>query len=148
MDKVNQELKLTTILFRTFQHVQEVIKKDILSYDLNFAEFGALEALYHKGSLPIQSIGEKMLMANSSMTYVIDKLDKKGYITKIQDEHDRRNMLISLSDTGKTFFIEIFAKHKETLKSIYDILQVDEVNALSETLKKLGYHAKAIGGSK
>jgi MarR family 2-MHQ and catechol resistance regulon transcriptional repressor len=145
---MNPELKLTTILFRTFQHVQDVIKNDILLYDLNIAEFGALEVLYHKGTLPIHEIGKKVLMANSSMTYVIDNLIKKEFIKKYKDENDKRNTLICLTDQGKKYFKKIFDKHQETLKSIYDILNVDEINQLSSLLKKLGYHAKTIGGSK
>ena len=148
MSKMSSELKLTTILFRTFQHVQSVIKQDIESYDLNIAEFGTLEVLYHKGELPIQAIGQKVLMANSSMTYVIEKLIEKKWITKMQNPQDRRNMLITLSDQGKIFFEEIFTKHQQTLKDIYDILQENEVDTLMLLLKKLGYHAQTIGGEK
>jgi MarR family 2-MHQ and catechol resistance regulon transcriptional repressor len=144
---MNSELKLTTILFRTFQHVQDVIKNDIASYDLNITEFGALEVLYHKGTLPISQIGEKVLMANSSMTYVIENLIKKEFIEKVKDPVDKRNTMISLTNQGKKYFKVIFEHHQETLKTIYDILSVEETNQLSILLKKIGYHAKTIGGS-
>ncbi|TNF09132.1 MAG: MarR family transcriptional regulator [Bacillota bacterium] len=144
---MNAELKLTTILFRTFQHVQDIIKNDIASYGLNIAEFGALEVLYHKGSLPIHQIGEKVLMANSSMTYVIDNLTKKEFIRKIKHPTDKRNTMISLTDQGKKYFKTIFEHHQETLKTVYDILSIEETSQLSSLLKKVGYHAKTIGGS-
>lgn len=146
MSTISNDLKLTTILFRTFQHVQEVIKKDIESYDLNIAEFGTLEVLYHKGELPIQAIGQKVLMANSSMTYVIDKLANKKLITKVKDVNDRRNMLITLSSQGQTFFQHIFSKHQQTLKNLYEVLEEQEIEHLMSLLKRLGYYAQSIGG--
>ncbi len=141
-------LKLTTILLRTNQHVSDVIKHDIESNQLNTTEFGALEVLYHKGKQPIKSVGEKMLMANSSMTYVVDKLVKRGFISKEQDERDRRNTLIDLTSEGKQFFNSIFDHHIETLTSIYDILTQNETDELIKLLKKVGYRAKEIQGGK
>lgn len=141
-------LKLTTVLLRTNQHVTDVIKNDIIYYDLNTTEFGTLEVLYHKGKQPIQSVGEKMLMANSSMTYVVDKLVKRGFISKVQDEKDRRNTLIDLTNEGKDFFESIFDHHVETLTQIYDILSPNETDELIKLLKKVGYRAKEIQGGK
>jgi hypothetical protein len=45
-------LKLTTILFRTFNNVEKVIKNDIKGYQLNATEFGTLELLYNRGNSP------------------------------------------------------------------------------------------------
>jgi MarR family transcriptional regulator, 2-MHQ and catechol-resistance regulon repressor len=148
MKKQENYLKLTTVLLRTNQHVTEVIKNDIISYELNTTEFGAMEVLYHKGKQPIQSVGEKMLMANSSMTYVVDKLVKRGFISKERDENDRRNTLIDLTLEGKDFFMTIFSHHVETLTEIYDILTPNETDELIKLLKKVGYHAKEIQGGK
>jgi len=143
----NHELRLTTVLFRAFNHIQDVIKKDISSYHLNVAEFGTLEVLYHKGKLPIQDVCDKMLMPNSSMTYVVNQLFLKGYITKEQSSHDKRQTLVSLSAEGNTFFKHIFQQHQKTLRQIYDILKPEEVEMLTMLLKKVGYHAKTIGES-
>ncbi len=143
----NQDLRLTTVLFRAFNYIQELIKKDISSYQLNVAEFGTLETLYHKGRLPIQEICDKMLMPNSSMTYVVNQLFLKGYIIKEQDQNDKRQTLLSLSSNGKAFFSQIFNKHQKTLHNIYDILKPEEKDMLIMLLKNVGYHAKAIGDS-
>ena len=42
-----------------------------------------LELLFHKGDQPLQQIGGKILLASGSMTYVIDKLEKKEYIKRV-----------------------------------------------------------------
>jgi len=141
-------LKLTTVLFRSMQNVEAVIKKDISSYQLNTSEFGVLELLFNRGKQPIQSIANRMLMANSSMTYVIDKLEDKKLITRTQDEVDKRITMVDLTKEGQNFFSSIFPNHVQTLKNIYQCLSPEELIVLIESLKKIGYQAMEMNGVK
>jgi MarR family 2-MHQ and catechol resistance regulon transcriptional repressor len=147
--KENKEfLKLTTVLFRTMQNVESVLRKDVQTYNLNPTEFGTLEHLYHKGKQPIQNVCDRMLMANSSMTYVVDKLEHRGFVMRQQDEKDKRNTIIDLTESGKIFFEGIFPSHVATLNHIYQALEPEEVTQLIHSLKKIGYQAMALNGGK
>jgi MarR family 2-MHQ and catechol resistance regulon transcriptional repressor len=137
-------LKLTTVLFRTMQNVEAVIKKDIKSHHLNTSEFGTLELLYNRGKQPMQSMASRLLMANSSMTYVIDQLEQKGLIYRQQDDVDKRMMMVDLTDQGRLFFDQIFPRHVETLSKMYEKLSKEELDILIESLKKVGYQAKSL----
>lgn len=140
----NHDFKLTAVLFRAMNHIESMIVKDIESYDLNNTEFGTLEMLYHKGPRTIQTISKRLLMANSSMTYTIDKLEKKGYVKRVKDEKDRRNTEISLTTSGTEYIAFILSKHQETLRNLYKILDEDEKVYLIELMKKLGYYAEKL----
>lgn len=138
---MQSDLKLMTILFRTIQAIESVVKKDVAIYGLNTTEFAVLEVLYHKGKLSVQNINAKVLIANSSMTYCLDKLEKKAYVTRQQDKDDKRTFYVDLTKKGKQFVREVFPKHYETLKSIFKVLTEDEKNHLRDLLKKIGYNA-------
>lgn len=138
MREKDRVLKLQTVLFRAFKEVEERTRADIKNYDLNSSEFGTLEYLYHKGKQPIQKIGERMLMANSSMTYVVDKLEKRSMVSRIESEGDRRVTHVDLTKEGRAFFLSIFKQHVETLKDIYGVLDPDEQGNLTELLKRIG----------
>lgn len=137
---MKQELKAVSIMLRATHALEEILKKDIESYGINTTEFGVLEYLYAKGKQPIKFIGQKLLMANSSMTYVIDKLHQKEYVKRISDSKDRRLIYIDLTTQGRAFFESIFPNHKNTLKDIYAILSDQELNQMLDLLKKVGYH--------
>ncbi|MFU1862641.1 MarR family winged helix-turn-helix transcriptional regulator, partial [Enterococcus faecium] len=77
-------------LLRTSHRLEQLAKQDVTCYDLNITEFSVLELLLHKGPQTIQKIKEKILIASSSTTYVIDQLHKKGYVTRTPSEKDRR----------------------------------------------------------
>ena len=108
---MTENLKTITVLFRAKNSFEGLIKKDILSYGLNPSEFGALEALYHKGKLTVQQITEKVLIANSSMTYVLDNLSKRQLITRTKDEQDKRIHFVELTISGVELMSEIYPKH-------------------------------------
>jgi MarR family transcriptional regulator, 2-MHQ and catechol-resistance regulon repressor len=148
MKRKQKVLKLTTVLFRLNQYLQDSVKKDILSYDINVTEFGTLEVLYHKGALPIQTVCDKMLMANSSMTYVVDKMVKRGFIEKMANQVDRRVTKVALTEEGRSFFESIFPKHIEQLKFLYQDLNEDEIDTLMLLAKKVGKRAQNVVESK
>jgi MarR family transcriptional regulator, 2-MHQ and catechol-resistance regulon repressor len=135
---MTNDLKTITILFRAVHRMESLIKADVSRYGLNPTEFGALEALYHKGPLPVQAIIDKVLIANSSMTYVLTSLQKKQWIQKEQDSTDRRIHTISLTEEGKHFMDEIYPKHVASLRKVLDQLAPTEEQTLQELLKTVG----------
>ncbi len=139
---MNEQLKAVAIMLRATHALEEVLKKDIEGYGINTTEFGVLEYLYHKGSQPMQSIGDKLLMANSSMTYVIDKLYQKKYVKRAVDKHDRRKINIKLTENGLNFFESIFPNHQNKVSQVFSVLTEIELGHMMELLKKVGYYSK------
>ncbi|MBB6451765.1 MarR family 2-MHQ and catechol resistance regulon transcriptional repressor [Salirhabdus euzebyi] len=137
-------LKLFVVLTRALDSITSKIKDDIRGYGLNPTEFAVLELLYHKGEQPIQKIGDKVLLASSSITYVVDKLEKKGYIKRKPCPTDRRVTYAVITELGQTLMDEIFPKHMDAINDICAGLNVDEKKLLIEMLKKLGLFAKSI----
>lgn len=135
---MKNDLKTLTILLRATNFIQDKIKEDVAQYGLNLSEFGALEVLYHKGPLPVQSICEKVLIANSSMSYVIENLIKKDLIEKTKNENDRRIHIVHLTEKGKQLFDEVYPKHLSHMRSVIDVLDASDEYELQKLLKKLG----------
>ena len=136
------DLKTITILFRVTNQIEKIIAEDVSQYGLNASEFGALEVLYHKGPLPVQSICEKVLIASSSMSYVIENLIKKDYILKTKDIQDKRYHIVDLTNKGRALMDEIYPKHVKKLRKVIDILNQDDEISLQTNLKKLGKQEK------
>lgn len=137
-------LKLFVVLTRTLESIQKQVVKDIKSHGLNKTEFGVLELLYSKGDHPIQQIGQKLLLASSSITYVVDKLETKKLIERKACPKDRRITYAALTDNGKELMDQVFPKHTEALHEILSGLDTNEKEILIEQLKKLGFHAQSM----
>ncbi|KGR88127.1 MULTISPECIES: MarR family transcriptional regulator [Lysinibacillus] len=141
MKQNNRNLKAFTVLFRAYQTIQDATKRDLLQFDLNQTEFSVLEFLYHHGEQPVQMIGKKILIASSSITYVIDKLEQKGYVYRKACPRDRRVTYVLLTFEGQVLMEEIFPKHEQKINEIFEVLEAHELDNMILSLKKVGKNA-------
>ena len=135
-------LKLFVVLTRALAAVRKSIEKEIRTYGLNPTEFAVLELLYNKGEQSAQKIGEKVLIASSSITYVVDKLEKKDLILRTHYLEDRRIINVSITDAGRKMMDEIFPVHTKGVQRILEGLDTLEKEEMISQLKKLGMYAK------
>lgn len=141
MKQNNRNLKAFTVLFRAYQTIQDATRRDLLQFDLNQTEFSVLEFLYHHGEQPVQMIGKKILIASSSITYVIDKLEQKGYVYRKACLRDRRVTYVLLTLEGQVLMEEIFPKHEQKINEIFEVLEAQELDNMILSLKKVGKNA-------
>jgi MarR family 2-MHQ and catechol resistance regulon transcriptional repressor len=145
---LKKNLKALTILLRASKSVEKVLKQDIASYNLNPSEFGVLEYLFHKGNQPMANLCKRLLMANSSMTYVVDNLAKSGYVEKIENKEDKRSNFVKLTKKGEDYIKSIFPSHEEKIDAIFSLLTNEEIDALAESLKKIGVYSEQLATRK
>ncbi|WP_215144128.1 MarR family winged helix-turn-helix transcriptional regulator [Exiguobacterium qingdaonense] len=135
------ELKAWVVLARTMDAISDRVKEDLRSHQLNSTEFGVLSVLYKRGDTTLQQIGDQILITSGSVTYVIDKLEKRGLIERIACPSDRRVTYASLTDDGKALMDVVYPQHIEIFKDIYGPLSDDETEQLISLLKRVGYNA-------
>ncbi|WP_270180520.1 MarR family winged helix-turn-helix transcriptional regulator [Alkalihalobacillus sp. CinArs1] len=137
-------LKLFIVMARATRSVTDQVKMDIQNHGLNPTEFAVLELLYHKGSQPLQQIGEKILLASGSITYVVDKLESKGYLKRNPCPNDRRITHAVVTDEGKALMDRIFPEHELKLQKIFAGLDESEKETAISLMKKLGHYAEKL----
>lgn len=137
MDRTKNSLNSFVGLNRTLDTLQNITKMDVRRYGLNITEFAVLELLYNKGPHPIQRIRDRVLIASSSISYVVTQLQEKGWVTREKDQRDKRVYNVCLTDYGKRQMKEIFPQHAQTLKTSFDVLSDEELLALQTITKKL-----------
>ncbi|WP_146255887.1 MarR family transcriptional regulator [Bacillus licheniformis] len=139
-----QSLKLFIVLSRAYRSINDHMNKHIHHHGLNPTEFAVLELLYHKGDQPLQQIGDKILLASGSITYVVDKLEQKQLITRRACTTDRRVTYAQITDKGIELLEKIFPGHAEELHNMISVLSDEEKEACIEMLKKVGLNARNI----
>mgnify|MGYP001263507995 CR=1 FL=1 len=139
-------LDLFIALNRAAQWANAHIDRDIKRYGLNRTEFGVLELLYHRGSQPLQQIGGKVLMSSGNITYVVDKLEQKGFVQRRACTDDRRLVYADLTESGQRMIEEVFPQHAEVIHLAVAGLDEEEKKTASRLLKKLGKYAEETFG--
>ncbi|MBC1474202.1 MarR family transcriptional regulator [Listeria grandensis] len=137
------DLKLFTVLLRSAGWIQKITTKLVEAHGITPSEFGVLEQIYHLGPQQLQAIGQKNLISNGNTTYMVSKLEKKNYLTRIADENDRRIVYAELTESGQTFISNLFPKFETLIKEQLDVLDEEEKATLIEGLKKIGINAES-----
>src|SRR6201996_8876911 len=135
--------RLWLVLARAYGSMVDFIERSITAQGLGISDFMVLEVLLHKGPLSISVIGEKVLLASASMTSAIDRLEERGLVRRRSCNSDRRIRLVELTECGKAFIEEIYARHEKDLEFIASELSETERRTMYEGLKKIGIAAKA-----
>jgi MarR family 2-MHQ and catechol resistance regulon transcriptional repressor len=142
MTHQEEALKVYIGLLRSGSRLEQVAKNDVRCYGLNMTEFSVLELLYHKGPHTIQAIKEKILIASSSTTYVINQLVKKGCVRREVSQADQRISYVHMTEKGTKMIEEIFPLHAKKIAASFDSLSIHELQSLKALLQKITYNEK------
>ncbi|MFD1170468.1 MarR family winged helix-turn-helix transcriptional regulator [Oceanobacillus caeni] len=134
----NLSLKSFVVLLKANKTLAELIKKDISSHGMRTSDFTVLEALYHKGKQTIKQITQSVLINTGSITYVIDKLEKKGLLERTPCKDDRRVVYIQLTDQGVQLMEEIFPLHQQVIENVFEGVTDEEKKIIIDVLKRVG----------
>ena len=133
------------VLWRAANALEKHANRHIESFGFCASDFGILECLLHKGALPVNAIGRKILLTSGSITSAIDRLEKKKMVARQFDPADRRARIVDLTPDGRKFIENAFARHESEIEKAVSDLSDNERKTLTALLKKLGHHAASVG---
>lgn len=131
------------VLMKAHRSLAALMEQSIASLGIGLSDFILLEALLHKGTMSISQLGEKVQLANSSMTAAVDRLVQRGLVLRLSDEADRRVRTVDLTPCGRTLIRKLYQKHERDIDALMEPLCASERAALRGSLKKLGLAAQA-----
>jgi len=132
------------VLWKSAKAVEKLDRDSIARTGLNLTDFAIMEALLHKGPMPINRIGEKILLTSGSMTAAVNRLENGGLVQRIQDPADGRCFFVHLTKSGRKVIQDAFDNHRKRLERVAEILTDNERSELVRLLKKLGRHAESM----
>lgn len=134
------------VLWRAEKAMATVDRESIAATGLGFSDFAMLEALYHKGPLPVNAIGRKVLLTSGSISTAVQRLERRGLVRRRQDPADGRVFRVDLTAGGRKLIAGLFERHRANLDAVAENLAPEERRELVRLLKKLGLRAEAMRG--
>jgi len=137
------------VLWKAASAVQSYAQESISELAMCGSDFAVMEALLHKGPLPINEIGKKVLLTSGSITVAVDRLETKGLVERRAHGTDRRAKIVHLTRAGRKLITRIYADHAADMERLASAsLTVAERKTLISLLKKIGYEAASTAGAK
>lgn len=94
----------TTSIMRAQQILMTRLNDVLNGFELTFPRYEALMLLYisSRGSLPLGKIGQRLQVHRTSVTNLIDGLERSQYVERIPHDSDRRMTLASITSSGRS----------------------------------------------
>ena len=132
------------VLWKAARAVETYAENSITELEMCGSDFAVLEALLHKGPLPINEIGKKVLLTSGSITVAVDRLESKGLVERRASGTDRRARIVHLTKDGRQLITRVYADHASDMERLAAAsLNRAERETLIRLLKKIGYEAAA-----
>jgi MarR family 2-MHQ and catechol resistance regulon transcriptional repressor len=140
-EETAQALRTWIALARAHNAVAQLAAADVARHGLTTAEFGVLEVLYHKGPMLLNEVQRRILVSSGGITYLVDRLEKRGLVERRDCPGDRRARLAALTADGQSLVASIFPAHAAMIRDALGDLSAgekDEVARLLRIIQKTG----------
>jgi MarR family 2-MHQ and catechol resistance regulon transcriptional repressor len=136
-DKVSGT-QLWLVLIKAYHSLLGFTEHTLKGSDLGDSEFRILEALLHKGPMPVNTIGPKVFLTPGSISVAVDRLLKRGLVTRTNSSEDRRVRVVDLTSSGRRLIEQVFAAHARQIDRLADVLSPKERRQIARGLKAFG----------
>jgi MarR family 2-MHQ and catechol resistance regulon transcriptional repressor len=132
------------VMMKAMQAITRYALANLEETGLGLSDFAVLEALLHKGPLPVNVIGPKVNLTPGSISVAVDRLVAKGLVSRAESSQDRRVRIVALTPRGKSVITPIFRAHVETMEKVFAGFSRDELRQLEQQLKRVGKQAESL----
>ncbi|OLS41494.1 MarR family winged helix-turn-helix transcriptional regulator [Bacillus sp. MRMR6] len=131
---------------KDLRYISGIIKQKgremLTNYKITPPQFVALQWLFEDGDMTIGELSNKMFLACSTTTDLVDRMEKSNLVMRVKDPNDRRVVRIHLQEEGERIINEVIIKRQAYLEEVLTNFSADEIQLLQTNLMKLHQEMK------
>jgi DNA-binding MarR family transcriptional regulator len=134
---------LEAILY-LYTESRRLTKELARSVDLTGPQLTVLKMLEGVGDLSLSELSERIRAQNSTVTGIIDRMEREGLVLRARSTEDRRVVKIKLTDKGSKIGRAIAVEPMEVLRAALDGLTFVESQSLLKILTKIARRVQSL----
>nr|WP_196806076.1 MarR family transcriptional regulator [Virgibacillus sp. CM-4] len=131
------------------RYISGIIKqkgRQILNnYPITSPQFVALQWLLEEGDMTIGELSNRISLAFSTTTDLVDRMEKNKLVERVRDSKDRRVVRIHVLEKGETIIQEVIEKRQAYLGEVLEDFSEEQIEGLHELLSYLHEQMKEVG---
>jgi DNA-binding MarR family transcriptional regulator len=124
------------LCFLFYVSSKEIIKKYtsyLKEYDLTYTGYIVLLAMDPDEKINIKTLGKRVFLDSGTLTPLLKKLEKKGFVKRMREQNDERNLQVSLTHEGINVREQLLDVSKKVFTE-FD-MDIEESKELKDTLQ-------------
>lgn len=135
---------INELLVEVFNHIlsieEETLRKRGIKLSMN--EIHILEAIKNETEPTMSNLARRLRVTTGTLTTNIDRLVAKNFVTRYQEESDRRKVLVKLTEPAYDILKEHDLFHNEMIDSLFLDMNLDEDELLIKSLENISSYFK------
>lgn len=113
------------------------LNRSLIPYDITAEQWAVLNRLWEEDGVTQKELAERTAKDQPNTGRILDKLEKKGFISRHSDSKDRRILMVLLTPKGQELKNEMIPLAVEVLQRARKDIPDDELEVLKNILQKL-----------
>ena len=124
-------------LRRVFQVVHEQSKKAKTKTGLTGPQLWAIKIISDSSPIRVCDLAKKIYLHPATVVGIIDRLEMQGLVARVRSKHDRRVVLVELTDNGKKLVLNAPTVAQGLLASGLEAISVSRLKMINSGLKEM-----------
>ena len=120
-----------------YRAVHALLNQQLAKSSLTFPQYRVIRALGKFGAMPMNKLGEHMLVTPGNITGLVDRLERRGYIERVGAGTDRRIVTIKLTRKGEDSYQRTRIQHRRLVDRVMRGLSKEEQLSLAGLLQRI-----------
>lgn len=131
------DTSLPMILNRTLDAIMPPYRELFARHDLTEQQWRIMRVLWTGSKVTSVELSQRTLLAPASLVGILDRLEKKGLISRVRSTTDRRAVHVLASTRGRELAAEVMPDVQAIQAQIRSCVSDDEWHAMQQTLEKI-----------
>lgn len=121
------------------QHaVAQTFSERLAPFGITPGQYGVLNCLWQNGCRTPKEIAQTLRLENSTVSGVLDRMQKRGLIDRVVDPHDRRSVQVIATEEGRSMKDDVLRLIAELNQEILGGISPEEHATLLHCLRQIG----------
>lgn len=134
---INNGMSIVKLLKKVMDSIKHNIQEEFKEMNLTGPQGMLIGILSKDGEMKISELSKKMGLSNSTVSGIIDRMEREGYVERTRSKEDRRVVNVKVSSFFKETSKNNFCKIENRIDNIISSATEEEIEKIYEGLETL-----------
>lgn len=137
MENTNKKEEIVKLFYDVNKVLKCGMRKSFEDANLTIPQSLVIGSLIKNGEMKITDLSKRLNLSNSTISGIVDRLEKQQLVVRTRSEVDRRIVFVKVTSRFSEMFQEIFKKAEESFQELLNPGTSEEIEKILEGLKTL-----------
>lgn len=137
MEELTKSIQIVRMLRQIMDDIRDNIQEDFKEMNLTGTQGMIVGVLAHHGEMKISELSNRMGLSNSTISGIIDRLEKQGIVSRIRSKKDRRVVYVQITADFQKKAKKYFNQFENNIAEVMNDITQEEIDKIFEGLNLL-----------